>query len=140
MVSLMQQSFIEWNLLNYNLVKYLLLLLLINQDILLIQYYMMTHYQLLLGMLFISNINHLWAVLIGWHILPDLIFLQLCLYWLNIRVTHHQVIWSQNFPLPDQILAMSDANWGPQDALVSHTSSDLPLFISRSMSAFIWIF
>jgi hypothetical protein len=31
---------------------------------------------------------------------------------------------------------MSDANWGPQDATLSTTVSELPLFISRSMSAF----
>jgi hypothetical protein len=30
---------------------------------------------------------------------------------------------------------MSDANWGPQDATAKYTS-DLPLFISRSMSAY----
>jgi hypothetical protein len=31
---------------------------------------------------------------------------------------------------------MSDANWGAQDASISCTSCDLPLFASRSMSAF----
>lgn len=31
---------------------------------------------------------------------------------------------------------MSDANWGPQDASLPSTSQDLPLFASRSMSAF----
>ncbi len=31
---------------------------------------------------------------------------------------------------------MSDANWGPQDASTSKSSHDLPLFVSRSMSAF----
>jgi hypothetical protein len=41
-----------------------------------------------------------------------------------------------HFPLPSKILAMSDANWGPQDASVPKTSVELPLFISRSMSAY----
>jgi hypothetical protein len=41
-----------------------------------------------------------------------------------------------HFPIPDQLLTMSDANWGPQDASLSRTSEDLPLFISRSMSAY----
>jgi hypothetical protein len=41
-----------------------------------------------------------------------------------------------HFPLPNQLLSMSDANWGPQDATKSNLSRDLPLFISRSMSAF----
>jgi hypothetical protein len=31
---------------------------------------------------------------------------------------------------------MSDANWGPQDASVTKSSIELPLFVSRSMSAF----
>ena len=31
---------------------------------------------------------------------------------------------------------MSDTNWGPQDASSSALGSDLPLFVSRSMSAF----
>jgi hypothetical protein len=31
---------------------------------------------------------------------------------------------------------MSDANWGPQDASTSSLGSDLPFFVSRSMSAF----
>jgi hypothetical protein len=31
---------------------------------------------------------------------------------------------------------MSDANWGPQDATMTKTSMQLPLFASRSMSAF----
>lgn len=41
-----------------------------------------------------------------------------------------------HFPLPNQLLSMSDANWGPQDATKSNLGQDLPLFISRSMSAF----
>jgi hypothetical protein len=41
-----------------------------------------------------------------------------------------------HFPLPDQITSMSDANWGPQDASQSKTATELPLFASRSMSAF----
>jgi len=34
------------------------------------------------------------------------------------------------------ILSMSDANWGPQDAGQTKTKPELPLFASRSMSAF----
>jgi hypothetical protein len=41
-----------------------------------------------------------------------------------------------HFPLPSQVLSMSDANWGPQDASVSKRTQELPLFASRSMSAF----
>jgi hypothetical protein len=41
-----------------------------------------------------------------------------------------------HFPLDSQILSMSDANWGPQDASASSKPTDLPLFVSRSMSAF----
>jgi len=41
-----------------------------------------------------------------------------------------------HFPLPQSLVSMSDANWGPQDASLSSTQQDLPLFISRSMSAF----
>jgi hypothetical protein len=40
-----------------------------------------------------------------------------------------------HFPLPQQLLSMSDANWGPQDAS-NKKLLDLPLFTSRSMSAF----
>jgi hypothetical protein len=31
---------------------------------------------------------------------------------------------------------MSDANWGPQDASQTKHETELPLFVSRSMSAF----
>ncbi len=31
---------------------------------------------------------------------------------------------------------MSDANWGPQDASLTKTTQQLPLFTSRSMSAY----
>jgi hypothetical protein len=41
-----------------------------------------------------------------------------------------------HFPIDSQILSMSDANWGPQDASASSKPTDLPLFVSRSMSAF----
>jgi hypothetical protein len=41
-----------------------------------------------------------------------------------------------HFPLPEQVMSMSDANWGPQDASTSSKVSDLPLFVSRSMSVF----
>jgi hypothetical protein len=40
------------------------------------------------------------------------------------------------FPVPSQVLSMSDANWGPQDATRSKTISELPPFASRSMSGF----
>jgi hypothetical protein len=41
-----------------------------------------------------------------------------------------------HFPISNDLLAMSDANWGPQDASISKSSTEVPLFISRSMSAF----
>jgi hypothetical protein len=41
-----------------------------------------------------------------------------------------------HFPLSAKILAMSDANWGPQDASRSISLAPLPLFVSQSMSAF----
>jgi len=40
------------------------------------------------------------------------------------------------FPLSQPVLAMSDANWGPQDAKPPTVPCELPLFTSRSMSAF----
>ena len=41
-----------------------------------------------------------------------------------------------HFPLPATVLSMSDANWGPQDATQTKRNTELPLFASRSMSAF----
>jgi hypothetical protein len=41
-----------------------------------------------------------------------------------------------HFPVPPTVLSMSDANWGPQDASLSSSGHDLPLFVSRSMSAY----
>jgi len=42
-----------------------------------------------------------------------------------------------HFPLPPtSLLSMSDANWGPQDASLTRTHAELPLFTSRSMSAY----
>jgi hypothetical protein len=41
-----------------------------------------------------------------------------------------------HFPVTPPLLSMSDANWGPQDASQVKNSQDLPLFVSRSMSAF----
>jgi hypothetical protein len=35
-----------------------------------------------------------------------------------------------HFPVPDQVMSMADANWGPQDASQSKTSMELPLFAS----------
>jgi len=40
------------------------------------------------------------------------------------------------FPLSPQVLSMAGANWGPQDATLKKSSQELPLFTSRSMSAF----
>jgi hypothetical protein len=33
-----------------------------------------------------------------------------------------------HFPIPDQVMSISDANWGPQDASQSKTMTELPLF------------
>jgi len=41
-----------------------------------------------------------------------------------------------HFPIPQPLMPMSDANWGPQDASLPKSSSSLPLFASCSMSAF----
>ena len=41
-----------------------------------------------------------------------------------------------HFPVPTSLVSMSDANWGTQDALVPTEPVSLPLFASRSMSAF----
>jgi hypothetical protein len=41
-----------------------------------------------------------------------------------------------HFPVPSNVLSMADANWGPQHASQTKTTMDLPLFASRSMSAF----
>ena len=41
-----------------------------------------------------------------------------------------------HFPVPPTVLSMSNANWGPQDASLSSSDQDLPLFVSRSMSAY----
>jgi hypothetical protein len=41
-----------------------------------------------------------------------------------------------HFPVLPKVLSMSDANWGPQDASQAPHPQDLPLFVSRSMSAF----
>lgn len=42
-----------------------------------------------------------------------------------------------HFPIPpNQVISMSDANWGPQDGSQSRSTSELPLFASRSMSAY----
>jgi hypothetical protein len=41
-----------------------------------------------------------------------------------------------HFPLQQSFVSMSNANWGPQDASISSNKQDLPLFVSRSMSAF----
>jgi hypothetical protein len=40
-----------------------------------------------------------------------------------------------HFPLQQQLLSISDANWGPQDASLK-CLPDLPLFVSQSMSAY----
>jgi len=41
-----------------------------------------------------------------------------------------------HFPLEPTLLSMADANWGPQDATTTKYNFELPLFASRSMSAF----
>jgi len=41
-----------------------------------------------------------------------------------------------HFPIPSQVMSMSDANWGPQDATQTTQPMELTLFTSRSMSAF----
>ncbi len=41
-----------------------------------------------------------------------------------------------HFPVPPQILPMSDANWDPQDASLSTATMELPLLTSRSISAY----
>ncbi len=41
-----------------------------------------------------------------------------------------------HFPLPTQVLSMAECNWGPQDASQTTSIMGLPLFASRSMSAF----
>jgi hypothetical protein len=41
-----------------------------------------------------------------------------------------------HFPIQTSLLSMSDVNWGPQDASPTKITQDLPLFVSRSMSAF----
>jgi hypothetical protein len=48
----------------------------------------------------------------------------------------HQLETFLHFPLPSTLLSMSDANWGPQDATLSKSSIELPLFASHLMSAF----
>jgi len=41
-----------------------------------------------------------------------------------------------HFPVQQSLVPMTDANWGPQDASLSNSKVSLPLFVSRSMSAF----
>jgi hypothetical protein len=59
---------------------------------------------------------------------------------LGIYFTSHRHSTLQSFlhfPLPPtSLLSMSDTNWGPQDASVTRTHLELPLFTSRSMSAY----
>jgi hypothetical protein len=52
--------------------------------------------------------------------------------------SHHQPKLESfiHFPVPSSILSMSDANWGPQDASLSTSRTDFPLFVSRSISAY----
>ena len=59
---------------------------------------------------------------------------QLGIYFSSSR--QHQLELFLHFPVMTPLLTMSDANWGPQDATLSTTISELPLFTSRSMSAF----
>jgi len=64
---------------------------------------------------------------------------------LGIRFTssHRSTLESfLHFPLPNTVVSMADANWGPQDASTrqpstsSQSTSELPLFVSRSVSGF----
>jgi hypothetical protein len=41
-----------------------------------------------------------------------------------------------HFPLPPKAFSMADANWGPHDASTTSSTMELPIFASRSMSAF----
>jgi hypothetical protein len=51
---------------------------------------------------------------------------------------HHSTLESfLHFPLPQSLLSMSDANWGPQDASTTNLKPmELPLSPSQSMSVF----
>jgi hypothetical protein len=59
---------------------------------------------------------------------------KLGIYFSSLRQTQLELFL--HFPVKLPLLTMSDANWGPQDATLSTTVSELPLFISHSMSAF----
>jgi len=48
----------------------------------------------------------------------------------------HQLESFLHFPAPSQLVSMSGANWGPHDATRPSSPVELPLFTSRSMSAF----
>jgi hypothetical protein len=63
------------------------------------------------------------------------LILKLWAFILAVRVKHN---WSRflHFPVPSQLVSMSDANWGPQDASLPTSPVELPLFTSRLMSAF----
>jgi len=41
-----------------------------------------------------------------------------------------------HFPIGSKLLSMADADWGPQDASLGNKAMELPLFVSRSMSAY----
>jgi hypothetical protein len=57
------------------------------------------------------------------------------IYFTSTRRDHLQSFL--HFPIdPTQILSMSDANWGTQDATQTKTAWELPLFTSRSMSSY----
>jgi len=49
---------------------------------------------------------------------------------------HVQLESFLHFPFSSKLLAMLDASWGPQDASAPKSPLELPLFISRSMSAY----
>lgn len=52
---------------------------------------------------------------------------------------HHHVLESfLHFPLPSQVVSMSDANQGPQDASITNSYPELPLFVSHLMSFLCW--
>jgi hypothetical protein len=58
---------------------------------------------------------------------------QLGLYFTSLRSSTMESFL--HFPVQESLLSMADANWGPQDASIKKTS-ELPLFVSQSMSAY----
>ena len=59
---------------------------------------------------------------------------QLGLYFSSSRA--QQLESFLHFPIVPNLLSMADAYWGLQDASLGNTPMELPLFVSRSMSAY----